>query len=271
MKIALALSSGAARGLAHIGVLKVLEREDIRIDMIAGTSAGALIGSLYARTLDASRVEHIITALVARRFSLMADLGLPKTGLIRGRKLTGQLKAIVGNVTFADLKIPFACVATDLGTGEEVVINHGSVIEAVRASTSIPGMFSVVEWEGKSLIDGGLVNPVPVSVLRAMGADFVIAVNVVPDMRHRIIGVDNKAEEELKAPNNIFSVLLRVIHIADYQAVRSSLEGADVIIEPLVAHIGFGDFGNKECIFLGEMAAQTAVLEIRRKLLTLSK
>lgn len=262
-KVGLALSSGAARGMAHVGVLQVLEKEGIPIDMIAGTSAGAVIGALYAREKDSEKIKGIVTELSAKRLLFLTDLTLPKTGLIRGKRLKDQLRAIVGNIQFEDLGLPFACVATDIESGGEVVINHGSVVEAVRASISIPGIFSVVRLDDRLLVDGGLVNPVPVRVLRDMGADFVIAVNVVPDMRHRVHLNDAPQSKE----PNIFSVLLRTIHIAAYQAVRASLEGADVIIEPDVARIGFGDFNRvKDCIRKGELAAMNAIPEIRRKL-----
>ncbi len=265
-KLGLALSSGAARGLAHVGVIDVLEREGVHIDMLAGTSAGALIGALYARRPDAAYLREIVNALSSRRFSLLTDLGLPKTGLIRGKRLKEKLRTIIGDIGFDELSIPFACIATDIITGEEVVIREGSVVDAVRASTSIPGMFSVARLDGRLLVDGGLVNPVPVRVLRDMGAELIIAVNVVPDLRRRSHLDETAAKEELKEPN-IFNVMLRTLHIAGYQAVRSSLEGADVVIEPKVVHIGFGDFHRvKECLLLGEMAAEHALPEIKRKL-----
>jgi len=265
-KIGLALSSGAARGLAHVGVLEVLEKEGIPIDMIAGTSAGALIGALYAQRKDASQVKNLVIDLISKRFTLLVDLALPKTGLIQGKKLKDQLRSVIGDVEFGDLSIPFACVATDIRTGEEVVIKQGSVVEGVRASVSLPAIFTVVKWEGRYLVDGGLVNPVPVSVLRGMGADFIIAVNVVPDMRDRVNKVDKEQIEDSKEPN-IFNIAMRVIHIAAYQAVKSSLEGADIIIEPQVTHIGFGDFHKvKECILQGELATQSSIPGIKRVL-----
>ncbi len=265
-KVGLALSGGAARGAAHVGVLEVLEEEGIPIDMIAGTSAGALIGALYARCRSAAEVRKIVTNLASKRFTIFTDLTIPKTGLIRGKRLKEHLKSIIGDIKFEDLSVPFACVATDIGNGEGVIINRGSVVDAVRASTSIPGLFKVVKWENRYLVDGGLVNPVPVRLVKEMGADFVIAVNVVPDMRHRVYHSSNEQIKEAKEPN-IFSVLLRTIHIAAYQAVRSSLEGADVIIEPDVVHVGFGDFHrHKECISQGELAAQSAIPEIKMKL-----
>ncbi len=266
-KIGLALSGGAARGLAHIGVLEVLEREGIPIDLIAGTSAGALIGALYALSNDASRTKDLIIDLVSKRFALLADLTLPRTGLIQGKRFKNLLKSSIGDIEFGDLSIPFACVATDIGTGEAVVIEQGSVIEGVRASTSIPGIFTPIKKDGRYLVDGGLVNPIPVSVLKEMGADFIIAVNALPDMRDRVNQISEKQLKDSREPN-IFSVIIRALHIAAYQAVKSSLEGADIVIEPQVAHIGSADFhrATGECIPQGELAAQRSMPEIKRRL-----
>lgn len=255
-KIGLALGSGAARGLAHIGVLEVLEREGIPIDMIAGTSTGALIGALYAQGKDVSEIKDLAIDLGSRRFTFLVDPALPRTGLIRGRKIKDTLKSIIGDVRFKDLKIPFACVATDIETGEEVVINQGSVVEGVRASVSIPAVFTVVEWGGRYLVDGGLVNPVPVSVLKEMGADFIIAVNVIPD----------RSETEGKEPN-IFSIMMQTLHIASNQIVKSSLGGADIVLEPQLMHIASMDFHRaQECILQGALATQNSIPEIKRQL-----
>jgi len=266
-KIGLALGSGAARGLAHIGVLEVLEKEGISIDMIAGSSAGALVGALYAQGKDVSQVKNLAIDLGSKRFTLLADPALPKTGLIKGRKVKNVLKSIIGgDIGFGDLRIPFACVAADIETGEEVVINQGSVLEGVRASISIPIIFTVAKWEGRYLVDGGLVNQVPVSVLKKMGADFIIAVNVTPDIRDRVRARGREEMKDFKEPN-IFNVIMQTIHIAAYQAVKSSLVGADVIIEPQVTHIGWGDFHRAtECISRGGVAAQASIPEIKRKL-----
>jgi len=184
-KVGLALGGGAARGLAHIGVLEVLEKEGIPIDMIAGTSAGAAIGALYAEGKDTSRIKDLVLDIKWWRLAPLVDLALPKTGFIGGRKVKELLKLMIGDIEFGDLKIPLACVAADIMTGEEVVIKEGSVLEAVRASISIPVVFTVAKWRGRYLVDGGLVNPVPVSVLKRMGADFIIAVNVIPALNAR--------------------------------------------------------------------------------------
>jgi NTE family protein len=248
-------------------VLEVLEKEDIPIDMLAGSSAGALVGALYAQGKDVSQIKNLAIDLGSKRFALLADPALPKTGLIKGRRIKEVLKSIIGgDIGFSNLRIPLACVATDIVTGEEVVINQGSVLEGVRASISIPVIFTVVKWKGRYLVDGGLVNQVPVSVLKKMGADFIIAVNVTPDIRDRTRPRGKEGVEDFKEPN-IFNVIMQTIHIAAYQAVKSSLVGADVIIEPQVTHIGWGDFHRApECILQGELAAQESIPEIKRQL-----
>lgn len=259
-KIGLALGSGAARGLAHIGVLEVLEEEGIPVNLIAGTSAGAAVGALYARGSDAHQIGALALEVGWKRLAPLTDLTLPKTGFIQGRRLKEFMKRTMGDVDFADLKIPLACVATDIMTGEEVVINEGSVLEAVRASISIPVIFTVVKWRNRSLVDGGLVNPVPVSVLKQMGADIIIAVNVIPesDVRARRGGEFKKL--------NIINVMMQSIYIGSYLLVEFSMKGADIIIEPRVAHIGVGDFHQaQELISLGAQAARDALPEIKKR------
>ena len=266
-KVGLALGGGAARGLAHIGVLKVLEKEGIPIDMIAGTSAGAAIGALYAQGKDANLIENQFLNLSWKRLASMVDLALPKSGFIGGKKIKAELKLIIGGeLRFSDLRIPLACVATDIMTGEEVIIDQGSVLGGVRASISIPGILTVMKWGSRYLVDGGLVNPVPVSVLKKMGADFTIAVDVTPDIRDRVRTADNDRAEKIKEPN-IISVILQSIYIATQSLSKASLEGADVAIQPQVAHIGPTNFRQaQECIQQGEIAANASIPEIKRKL-----
>jgi len=263
-KVGLALSSGAARGMAHIGVLAVLEKEGIPIDLITGTSTGAVVGSLYAQGRDAGQIKELALDLAKHKLAHFIDPSLPKTGFIKGKKIKDLLASFIGgDIRFSDLKIPFACVATDIETGEEIVIDRGSVPEAVRASISIPGIFTVVKRGGRYLVDGSLTNPVPVSLAKQMGADFIIAVNVIPDVTDRAHGVGKEGSKE----PNIIHILMQSIHIATYSFVRSSLEKADIVIEPHMAHIGAGDFRRaQECILQGELAAQSSVPEIKRKL-----
>jgi len=264
-KIGLALGSGAARGLAHIGVLKVLEKEDIHIDMIAGTSMGSLVGAPYAQGKDASELEKLAVYWGSKRFSLLADPALPKTGLVKGRKINDMLRTIIGDIEFGDLDIPFTCVAADIWTGEEVLIKEGLVRKGVRASCSVPVILKAIRREGRYLIDGGLVNPVPVNVLKEMGADFTIAVNVTPDVQERL-PVASEEEVKLKEPN-ILNVIMQMVHIVGYRGLKSSLFEADVVIEPRVTDIGWWDFHRaQECILQGELAAQAAIPEIKRRI-----
>lgn len=255
-KVGLALGTGAARGLAHIGVLKVLEQEGIPVDMMAGTSMGAVVGAFYAYGQSIKAIEKLAIDLGAKRLNSFIDLSLPKTGLIRGRKINETLRAVIDGAEFSDLKIPFACVATDIDCGEEVVFKEGLVWEAIRASSSIPVVLAVVKWQGRYLVDGTLVNPVPVSTVRALGADFIIAVNVIP---HREITGET-------APN-IFAVIMQTVNISAYGLIKASLAGADIVIEPRVDDIGYADFKHaREFILRGEMAAKKAIPEIKRSL-----
>jgi len=259
-KIGLALGGGAARGLAHIGVLEVLEKEGIPIDMIAGTSAGAAIGALYAQGKHASQIKDLALNMGWKQLVSLVDLALPRSGFIEGMRIKNLLKSIIGDIEFSDLRIPLACVTTDIRSGEEVVISQGSVLEGVRASISIPVIFTAVKWQDRYLVDGGLINPVPVSTVREMGADFIIAVNVIPD-----IGDRTQRPQEFKAPG-IFHVMLQSIYIATYSLVRSSLEGADIVIEPQVTHIGYGDFYRvRDCISQGELATQELIPKIKKQ------
>jgi len=253
-KVGLALGGGAARGLAHIGVLEGLEKEGIPVDMVAGTSMGALVGALYARERDVGRIRNLALELGSKRFAFLMDPALPKTGLVRGRKIADALRSAIGDVVFRDLRIPFACVATDIDSGEEVVIREGSVWEGVRASSSIPALLAVAKRDSRYLVDGGLVNPVPVSVLKAMEADLIIAVNVMP----------LKSPRAAKEPN-IFTILMQAFYISANQIVKSSLGGADIVIEPRVEPIGLIDFHRvEECIQLGVLATEQAIPEIRK-------
>ena len=265
--VGLALGGGGARGLAHIGVLEVLQEAEIPIDMIAGTSAGAAIGAIYAQGKDASLIRNLATGFNWRKLFSLVDFVFPRNGLIQGKRIADLLQLVMGGkIKFTDLKIQLACVATDLSSCEEVVIDEGSVIDAVRASISIPGIFTVFKHKGRYLIDGSLVNPVPVNVLKNKGIDFVIAVNVIPDLRERHYQAGKQDIVAFKKPN-IFSVIMQSTHIAQCVLLQSCLQNADVVIKPQVAHIGATDFRRAgECITQGRLAAKDSVLEIKRRL-----
>ena len=266
-KVGLALGGGAARGMAHIGVLEVLQREGIPIDMIAGTSAGALVGALCGQKKDCSMMKDLATSIGLKSMISLVDLVMPRTGLIGGRKIASLLGTILGgDIEFDELEIPLACVATDIITGEEVVIREGSVLEAIRASISIPGIFSIVKWGKRYLVDGALVDPVPVRVVKKMGADLVIAVNVLPGIGEKSGNRVKKGRQSVREPN-LFTVILQSMQISADALVKSSLEGADIVIHPQVAHISAGDLRQaQECILQGELAAEASIPEMKKLL-----
>ena len=176
-KIGLVLGSGSARGWAHIGILQALEELAIRIDCVAGSSIGALVGAVYA-SRGIEQLKEVVVHLDRRQLLSLLDVGLRHAGLIDGKRVADELREQIRQPEIQTLNLPFRAVATDLNTGEEVVLDRGDVIEAVRASISIPGVFTPVARGDRLLVDGGLTNPVPVSLARALGADFVIAVDV---------------------------------------------------------------------------------------------
>ena len=185
-KIGLALGSGSARGLAHLGVIRAIEEAGIEVDFIAGTSMGALIGAIHAAgKLD--ELESTFLDFDWKKTVSFFDVVLPKSGLLDGVKISELIRAHLHADTIETLLKPFAAVATDIVSGEEVVLRSGDVIEAVRASISVPGIFTPVRSNGHILVDGGLTNPVPVSTVRTMGADIIIAV----DLNHEIIAGKN--------------------------------------------------------------------------------
>jgi NTE family protein len=265
-KVGLALSGGAARGLAHVGVISVLHQAGIPIDMIAGTSSGAIMGAVYARHLDTDKMKEYALDPGWKKRAPMIDPSFPKTGFIKGKKIENLLASFLsGHIDFKDLQIPFACVATDISTGEEIVIDSGPVTEALRASISIPGIFTLTRHRGRYLVDGGLTTPVPVEVVRRMGADIVIAVNVNPDVVDRQ-SIKTVSKKPVKEPN-IFQVLIQSIYITTNSLAKTSLEGADFVIEPDIADISASEFvRTPELIDLGEAAALSALPQIKNKL-----
>lgn len=265
-RVGLALGSGGARGMAHVGVLEVLEKEQIPIDMIAGSSAGALVGAFYAQGIGAREIRKIMVDASWGPLLPMVDLTISRSGLIEGRRVRNWLKEnLGGDLQFSNLKIPFACVATDIMTGEEVLINKGSVLEAVRASISVPGVFTVNWRDGRFLADGGLTNPVPVNIVKNMGAEFVIAVDVIPDLtpdKRRWLSKKGGLREP-----GIIEVLMQSLYITSHALAETSARDADVVIKPQVAHIFPGDFHRTgEAILSGELAALDAMPGLKKKL-----
>jgi len=179
-KIGLALSGGGAKGIAHIGVLKVLEEAHVPVHMLAGTSMGGVVAAVYAAGRPAAEIEQLARSLRLLDIAQRDRTGL---GLLGQDKMAGRLReALGGDLTFDQLKLPLALVAVDLETGEEVVIREGSVVEGVLATTALPIVFPPLRWRGRLLVDGGVLNPIPFDVARQMGADRVIAVHTLHDL-----------------------------------------------------------------------------------------
>ncbi|MBN1137533.1 MAG: patatin-like phospholipase family protein [Anaerolineae bacterium] len=187
-RVGLALSGGGARGAGHVGVLEVLDREKVPIDCIAGTSAGSLVGAAYAAGI---RGERLVELTRQTRWRHMARFTWPHDGLVSFAPLERYLTRTMGDLTFADLEIPFAAVATDMATGEQVTLRQGRVAPAVRASCSVPGVVAPLELNGRLLADGGVVNNLPISVVRDMGAEVVIAVSLFKARGRRPRGFPN--------------------------------------------------------------------------------
>jgi len=187
-RLGLAFGSGAARGLAHIGVIKVLEAEGIRPAAISGTSIGALIGALYAAGVPASDMEDVARSIDWRQLSRLVDPVFPTRGLIDGRKINAFFSELLPVRDFAELQIPLAMVATDVETGEAIILRQGDLLSALRAAIAFPGIFAPVCFGDRYLVDGGLCHPVPTGIVRELGANRVIGICAIPE-------VDNTSHE----------------------------------------------------------------------------
>lgn len=255
-RIGLALGGGAAKGFAHIGVIKMLEANGIHPDVVAGTSAGSVVGALYASGMDPFQMQEQAFALdesKIRDVSLFSGSG----GLVQGQKLQDYVNQLVGNRSMEKLKLPFAAVSTQLEDGHRTVFVRGNTGQAVRASSSIPGVFQPVEISGRHYVDGGVVSPVPVDAARQLGADFVIAVDI-----------SSKASGS--NPNGMLGVVGQSISIMGQKLGEQELARADTVIRPKVNQIGATDFEQKnQAILEGERAAMAAMPAIKAKLAAL--
>ncbi len=257
-KIALALGSGGAKGLSHIGVLKVFDKHKIPISFIAGSSMGALIGGLYSHfgTGSAKKIEKsFIKANWKTVLDLFVDPSL-KGGLIKGRKVEGFLENLIGKTTFNALKIPFLATATDLLTAKPVIIKKGLLSEAIRASISIPLIFSPVKRDKKILADGGMSFPVPVEPLLDYKPDIIIGVNLYEDYK--------KIDSE---KFSFTAIGMGSLNIILHNLALYNLKKANISILPKVGKIAWGDFLKiKEAIKIGEEAATKSLSKIEKLL-----
>ncbi|WP_266158781.1 patatin-like phospholipase family protein [Dyella silvatica] len=251
LRIGLALGGGAAKGFAHIGVIKMLEANGIHADVVSGTSAGAVVGALYASGMDPFQLQEQAFALDE---SKIRDVRLFSGGLVQGQKLQDFMNQLVGNRPLEKLKLPFAAVSTQLETGQRTVFVRGNTGQAVRASSSIPGVFEPVEISGKHYVDGGVVSPVPVDAARELGADIVIAVDI-----------SSKASGS--NPNGMLGIVNQSISIMGQKLGEQELSRADVVIRPKVGQVGATDFEQKNQVILeGERATMAAMPLIRAKI-----
>lgn len=207
-KTGLALGSGAARGMAHIGVLKALESGGVKVDVLSGTSFGAFIAALYAAGVTVAQMEEVARGVDWQQLAKLLDPTIPTSGLIDGRKLTRFMAEMLPARTFEELSIPLGVVATDVETGEAVVIRRGNLLEAIRASVAFPGIFTPVRFGERFLIDGGLLNPVPVDVAYDLGAEVVIGVCAIPEVRKRPAEAFLPLEEKKASPAGSLRELL---------------------------------------------------------------
>ena len=258
-RIAVVLSGGGARGLAHIGVLKVFEEEGVPVDIVVGTSVGALVGALYAAGIPIDKIEKLGENV---GWNDMADLSWAsflqlflRERMLPTEKMEKYITGNIGRRRFDELNIPFACVATDLVTGERVIFRDGEVALAARASATVPGIFDPVEYRHRFLVDGGLFDNIPTDVAELLGADIIIAVAVSSDFSKNSI-------------STVYRVLTQAIYIQGKVLDAEHLKIADYVIRPRVGDVSALDLGrSKECIDAGIRAARASLPELKSMLI----
>ncbi len=250
IRIGLALGGGAARGFAHIGVIKTLEAQGIPIDLIVGTSAGSVVGSLYASGLSGFELQQVALRMDE---SVFADWTLGNRGMFRGEALQQWVNQQIGARAIEQLPRRLGITATDLNSGELVVFQRGNVGMAVRASSAVPGVFTPVNIQGREYVDGGLSAPVPVQTARRLGADVVIAVDI-------------SAEPSAQSTSNVTELLLQTFAIMGRSINRYELAEADVVMKPVLATKSIDFAARHLAILAGEQAAMAALPRLRQKL-----
>jgi len=249
---ALVLGGGTARGLAHIGVLKVLQAEGLQPDLVVGCSAGALVGAFYAAGFSPRQMEEL--ALSVKDSEIVDLVEGNKRGMVTGDALQSFVNKQLRQLPIEQFKLPYAAVATNLATGEPMVFRKGDAGQAVRASSSIPAIFIPARIGDQDFVDGGLTSPVPVRIARSLGVDQVVAVTV-------------SAGPQPARPEGLFELLMQSFDIMAGALTQLELRDADVVIRPALARMSFMDFGSRhQMILLGEQAARQALPALRAKL-----
>lgn len=283
LSVGLALGTGAALGYSLIGILKALKKAGIDVDIIAGTSIGSAIAGFHALGMEPEEVENLAVQVDKAWVyeNLFWDLTVPRSGLFAGTTLLRFVRSYFGNREFHELELPFACVATDVETGEEVVLREGRVAEAIRASCGIPLLFAPFHHEGRFLVDGGLVDPVPTKVISQMGADILVSVNLTMPAGQRKSAVRDRHEaalariadlsklkeltlpEALKAPS-MLEILFQMIYTMEYEIAQSRVELAHVVIHPDLSGFHWTEMHRaKDLIEMGERVAENAIPKIK--------
>ncbi|WP_256077451.1 patatin-like phospholipase family protein [Massilia sp. YIM B04103] len=255
IKIGLALGGGAARGFAHIGVIKALESQGIVPDLVVGTSAGSVVGALYAAGNSASKLQRMAYDMNEAEIS---DWAMPlfgkSSGVLKGEALQSYVNKAVQHRPIEKLKIPFGAVAADLKNGQPILFQRGNTGMAVRASSAVPGVFQPVTIGSHTYVDGGLVAPVPVRFAREMGADFIIAVNI-------------STQTDSQAAISSLEVLMQTFSIMGQRINQFELKEADVVIQPPLGRMASNDFSNRaQAIQAGERATMAAMAQLKQKL-----
>lgn len=258
--LGLALGSGGVRGLAHIGIIKSLLKHDIEIDYLAGSSIGSWIGACYSLYGDLAKLEEVTVGKRKEKFFSFLEPALGG-GVIKGKKLEKMLNDWLGNSNFDDLKLPFKAVATDLVSGQQVVFDKGNLAFAVRASMAVPGFFKPAVMEKMILADGGISNPVPDDVVKSMGADVVLAINL--DSQGRFDFSPKKLD--------LANVTMRTIEVMRQNLAEYSLSKADMVIKPefniRASWTGYFINGNgREIVQIGERAMDDQITELKKRL-----
>jgi NTE family protein len=245
-RLGLALGGGAARGFAHVGVIQVLEQNGIRPDLVAGTSAGSLVAALYASGMNGVELER---AALSMEEATLTDWTLPINGrgVLKGDALARYVRQAVNGRLIEQMAMPLGILATDLGSGQGTLFRRGDAALAVRASSAVPGVFSPVAIGGREFVDGGLVAPVPVSQVRAMGAEVVLAVDI-------------SADPEGNNANGMLQVLLQTTAIMGQSINRHELKGAEVVLRPALSGVGSADFSARQRSIAAGRAAMLAAL-----------
>lgn len=250
-KVTLALGGGSARGIAHIGVLKVLEQAKIPIDQIVGTSMGAVIGAGYSIGIPIKQMEEIALKFSANK---LLDPTIPSMGLLAGNRLENTIRDLIDNKTFDDCRIPLAVVATDIENGEEVVYQKGGLVKVLRASCSWPGIFNPVRIDGRLLCDGGIKHSVPTMIAGQLGADYVLAVDVGFCVKKGKI-------------ENIFQMILQSFQITGEELNKYQSREADHSIRVDLGDLDQASFDRgQEAIYKGTLAAEMKIEEIKKDL-----